>query len=455
MTPVKQKHLIVPGLLLMLSFSLAVYGQEIDYDSLLQRIDTIENPVYKPVVSLSLGALNFHGEIRNTILTPVTGNPAAKLNVATFLDHRHYFVLNFGFLMGQLNGNQRNTSDLSQNLNFQTNLYSIGTNVEYRFGHFVPDDKLIRPYVFVGVESLNFSSKGDLKDANGRLYHYWSDGRIMDLPEGSEGTAVPLYRDYVYETDLRRWEDQEHGLGDYRQRAIGIPIGIGGHFRIGERAFFSLGLSYHLNFTDVLDNVAASGTSVQGRRGGDHYMFTHLTAHFDLFSDPATREVDLMFADAEFDPALFDDEDGDFVLDVSDRCPGTPYGVGVDSLGCPLDGDDDGVPDYIDQEPDTPQGSWVDDEGVTVTESDLQLALEPRANAMAREDLAAYMALLEEEYSRGRDLEIPEAYKALDTDGDGYFSFDELLQTIDRYFDYQIDLSLDQLREVNAFFFSQ
>ncbi len=68
---------------------------------------------------------------------------------------------------------------------------------------------------------------------------------------------------------------------------------------------------------------------------------------------------------------MFDDEDGDFVLDVSDRCPGTPFGVAVDTLGCPLDGDNDGVPDYLDQEPETAEGAWVDEQGVTVTEVNL------------------------------------------------------------------------------------
>ena len=32
-----------------------------DFDSLLQRVDTIENPVYKPVMSISYGMLNFRG----------------------------------------------------------------------------------------------------------------------------------------------------------------------------------------------------------------------------------------------------------------------------------------------------------------------------------------------------------------------------------------------------------
>lgn len=43
------------------------------------------------------------------------------------------------------------------------------------------------------------------------------------------------------------------------------------------------------------------------------------------------------------------DKDKDGVWDKIDRCPNTPRGVAVDSVGCPLDEDHDGVPDYLDQ----------------------------------------------------------------------------------------------------------
>ena len=57
------------------------------------------------------------------------------------------------------------------------------------------------------------------------------------------------------------------------------------------------------------------------------------------------------------------DSDGDGVPDAMDKCPGTPRGVKVDRQGCPLDSDGDGVPDYLDKCPGTPRGVPVDDNG--------------------------------------------------------------------------------------------
>jgi Ca2+-binding EF-hand superfamily protein len=74
---------------------------------------------------------------------------------------------------------------------------------------------------------------------------------------------------------------------------------------------------------------------------------------------------------------------------------------------------------------------------------------------MPRDEVDAYMTLIVNNYRLASSSEIPERYKPLDSNGDGYISFEELLKTIDQYFDFQLDLNLDELREVNEFFFSQ
>ncbi len=431
-----------------------VFGQEAQKDSLPQLFDTIEHAVYKPVISLSYGVLNFLGDVQNSQKTASIGDQAVMVGVSTFLDQKHNFVANFNYFQGQISGNSYSYSDLSRNLNFKTNLSSFGFNVEYRFGHLFSNQALVRPYLSLGLETVIFSPKGDLTDADGNTYYYWSDGTIRDAEE-TAGTANLLYRDFEYETDLRLREREEFGLGNYSQWTLSVPVSAGFHFRIDDRAFFSLGVSYHHAFTDFMDNVAYEGTSIQGDKSYDSYLYTHLSVHFDLFSKPAVRMVDLLYADVDFDPLFFDDEDGDLVLDVFDRCPGTPSGVEVDSAGCALDSDLDGVADYLDQEANTAPGSWVDDEGVTVTEEEFDSTIQHRNNAMPRSEVDAYMTLIVNNYRLASSSEIPERYKPLDANEDGYISFEELLKTIDQYFDFQLDLSLDELREVNEFFFSQ
>jgi len=442
-------------IIILLYLSLTLNGQDINYDSLLQRVDTVENPVYKPVLSVGYGTLNFMGDVRNSYRWPVIGNPAARVNISTFIDNSNYFTAYFSFLTGNLNGDQQLKSESEHTLlNFSTNIYSIGVAVSYGFGHFIPEDIPVRPYVMLGAEQLSFSAKGDLKDAEGRFYHMWPDGSLRSIPPDGVGPAIPLSRDYRYETDLRNYERTQYSLGSYSNRTIGFPAELGIRMDISDRVFLSLGTSWHYILSDYIDNVAAEGTHIQGNKGNDSYMYTHATLHFDLFSDPETRTEDLLFADIEFDTLFYADEDGDFILDNVDECPGTPYGVVTDTLGCPLDTDADGVPDYLDKEIDTPVGTWVDDEGVTITEEQFLERLD-RDEALNRTDLNAYMAMYEQTYQSKRVIDIPEKFEPLDTDTDGYISFDELLKVIDDYFDFKVDLSIEELRQLNEFFFEQ
>jgi OOP family OmpA-OmpF porin len=60
------------------------------------------------------------------------------------------------------------------------------------------------------------------------------------------------------------------------------------------------------------------------------------------------------------------DSDGDGVYDDVDKCPNTPKGTPVDSVGCSLDSDGDGVSDNLDKCPNTPKGARVDSRGCWV-----------------------------------------------------------------------------------------
>jgi Ca2+-binding EF-hand superfamily protein len=160
-----------------------------------------------------------------------------------------------------------------------------------------------------------------------------------------------------------------------------------------------------------------------------------------------------LFAELDdFDYLMFEDDDGDGVLNGSDDCLDTPPGVEVDSMGCPLDEDRDGVPDYYDLEDSRP-GAIVDSVGVEYEEDEL-IRLMATPEAIPRRDLPLYV-------SPGREIarmtlkDLPEKFHVLDTDGDQYISFDELLLAIDDFFDYRSFMNTDEVYSVINFFFAQ
>ncbi|MEM7163379.1 MAG: hypothetical protein AAF487_13165 [Bacteroidota bacterium] len=269
----------------------------------------------------------------------------------------------FQFTLGRLTGNERS---IGRNLNFQSEVRGGGLNLMYNFDHFLPQKRTLSPYVSVGIQSFEFLSKTDLYDANGFMYHYWSDGTIRNMAEGSPGSAssILLNRDYIYETDLR--ELNLDGFGNYNERSFSIPIGVGANVPIGQKAHFTIGTELHFTGTDLIDNLSKNGEGERkGNNGNDKFLFTwfSLNYNFDLKKKEITPEEEFEDLLASGDRI---DSDDDGIIDLIDQCPNTEAGIEVDEKGCPKDGDKDGVPDHIDEQLDTPKGSVVDEYGVAV-----------------------------------------------------------------------------------------
>ncbi len=428
---------------LLLLMAVPLTAQRDLYDSLLVRQIRVENPVYKPVVGIGGGAFSFLGDVRPGRWQPFTNDPGLRLTVSTFLDKKHFYVMDFHFMMGGLDGRL----DLpGQHLNFRTDLSVLGVSVKYAFAHLYRHPTAVSPYLSVGVETFHFNSKGDLLDAAGRPYQYADDGTIRDA------SGRITNRDYVYETDLRSLD--LYGRGDYPEYGFGIPLEFGFEAFLARRVSVRVGTALHLTTTDMIDNVDEHSTGVPVDRHTDFFTYSFFSLHLDLFSDPEYRtERSLMAEIVPPDEILSADEDQDWVLDMWDECPGTPAGVQVDSLGCPLDSDGDGVPDYLDLEPGTPPGTMVDDSGRTWSDTALVVLLHEQA-APANE-MGYYLGGKGERPPLRRSTTIPLRFRQADTNHDGEISFDELLKMIEDYFDYKTLLSMQDIYDLINFYFSQ
>lgn len=275
-------------------------------------------------------------------------------------------------LHGRLGVNERG---IDRNLNFESRITVGGFQFRYNFLQLINRDRVVEPYINFGFESVEFLTKTDLYDAQGRAYNYWSDGSIRDLPESSPNAteAVVIQRDYTYESDVR--ELNTDGFGKYLERTWAVPIGVGARMDIGHGFDLRVGATMHFTLTDYIDGVTENSLgSRKGLAGNDRFLYSSFSVGYTLpmqrkkkdrtpKSPLGSEELDLI--------VLRDDEDGDGVPDFSDLCPGTPAGVKVDQNGCALDGDGDGVPDDRDDELNSAPGALVDGRGVTVTDDDL------------------------------------------------------------------------------------
>ncbi len=440
-----------------------LHAQELDWEKML--IEDVENinPVYMPVVGVGVGYLNFFGDLRNNTITPLGGNLAFRANMHAFIDQHKHFKFNL-YTLFTIPGNnasamtiiQRDYQNPDRNLRIQTDILSFGVNAHYDFDHFIPKKRLFRPFFSIGLEFTTFNTKANLTNENSPFY-FWTDGTIRNLPEAYERGGTLIKPDDIYETDLR--SSSLNRLGSYNKYTIAIPFDFGIEYSISNRTSVRLGYSYHLNFTDNIDNITPDNPifGITNRNKFDNIGFSYLSLHFDLFSDPKTIRLNRLLLELEnFDYDLIGDEDGDGIFDINDRCFHTPRGVEVDSVGCPLDSDGDGVPDYLDKESNTREGAVVDKDGVEISD-DLALNVLSQ-EALPRNQVEAFLLMMNNlsgSGRRGEFTEIPDKYKKLDIDGDGYLSFDEVLKAIDDFFDFESDLTTDDIYELNDFFFSQ
>jgi hypothetical protein len=322
----------------------------------------------KPTFSLGAGMFGFYGDIGSDHAgySPLVTRFAYEFRAATPVTK--WLEVSLFALHGQLGVNERS---FTRNLNFNSRITTGGLQFVYNFNQFLRKDHVVEPFVGVGFESVEFLSKTDLYDAQGRQYNYWSDGTIRDIAEtaANAADAVLLQRDYSYESDVR--ELDLDGFGKYTERNWAVPVSIGAKMKLGGGFDLRVGATMHFAFTDLIDGV--TDESVNERAGdsrNDRFLYSGVSIGYALDLDRRKKKT----LEPELTPeqmdilVLKDDADSDGVTDFNDDCPNTPPGAKVDARGCPIDTDGDGVPDGVDEEPATAKGAPVDARGVTITD---------------------------------------------------------------------------------------
>ena len=324
---------------------------------------------YGPTVGLGIGMFKFYGDILNANYgNPLISNIGYDLHVHQQLNS--FLTAKFYVLFGTLSANERSAD---RNLNFKSKITVGGFALMYNFDQLLPKDRIVSPYISLGIESLEFLSKTDLYDEFGNEYNYWADGSIRNMPENdpNAANAIIIQRDYFYETDLR--ELNYDGYGKYSERTFAIPLGVGAKMHMTKNIDFTVGTSFHFTFSDVIDNIDSKSTGErignQTQNGGnDNFLMTSFSVSYNFLKHKKQEEIEEFEEDIDYLAYDTDDEDGDGVIDFIDECPWTPEGVEVDEKGCPLDKDGDFVPNYKDDELETRDGAPVTRTGVEMTD---------------------------------------------------------------------------------------
>ena len=198
-----------------------------------------------------------------------------------------------GLFLGNLVGDEISSH---RNLNFKTSITSpyLGISVNLLSPFHGVTSKGFALWLSGGVEYFLFTPQGDVKDASGKPYYFWSDGSIRTQTEipGHVNSATVIQRDYKYETDYRNLNIDN--VSSYPKVAVGFPVGLSVEKKFSGRTSFRIGTIYHFTSTDYLDNITANSIgSRQGDSGNDRYLFVYAGLFYRI-PFPFTRRCPAM-----------------------------------------------------------------------------------------------------------------------------------------------------------------
>tara|TARA_Y100000589_G_scaffold246893_1_gene234694 strand:- start:4554 stop:5837 length:1284 start_codon:yes stop_codon:yes gene_type:complete len=384
------------------------------------------------------------------------GNVGKEIKTSIFTNTRTGYGLRIekkigNFIGLELNGSMGSISkwqlDTAVYKSFKTDFMHGSFSVVFDFDNdkIIKKSSLFTPFLSVGIGYLSYNVYEDLKKDTLNYYH-WTDGTLRDMPQADslQDIASIVVRDYNYETNT------------LTSTALTVPLKFGLKFKLSKKVHARIAATYILTMTEELDNFKGNGN--------DKMLYTSVGLQY-VFGSGASNVDDDKYKNVDFSQIDKLDSDADGVIDDKDLCPGTPEGVEVDAKGCPKDDDNDGVPNYKDKEPNTATGAIVDENGVTLTDEQIALreamkdSIEVERRVFKTEDLSEEETEELKEYYEQQNIQvtsnIPDKFKPVDTDNDGYISAKEVTNAIDAFFEGTLDLTVTELHELVDFYFEQ
>jgi hypothetical protein len=401
-------------------------------------------------IGLGTGAFNFDGDVG--VFSKIGTVDDLRLGYNFSLSQRFLtmFSANLSGFYGQVSKSERSGT---RNLNFESTVMGGDFTLGFHFDnkYMFQTDK-VGLNIFGGVGYFLFDTKGDIKDANGKQYYYWSDGSTRDLPESAANIPLSkaLKRDFKYETSLSDPNIK------YPKSSLIFPIGVSAKFKLARNIDFYVSGTYYLTQTDFLDNFSAGSNS-------DAFWTATGGLQFNFQKKAQQEKEKQVYDDVDVKSiVLKSDRDADGVLDINDVCPATPAGTKVDEKGCPLDKDKDGVADYLDKELQSPRNSVVTDSGVAITDS-IFLAAYNDSIVMNHDIICAvYPSLCKEgnndkadqaNAGANKNSKLNAPYSHADINNDGIITSDEIYKVIDRVFDNSTVIKLNDVHKIIDYFF--
>lgn len=228
-----------------------------------------QQPYYEWRLGGGIGVMAYDGDVSYRLNTRPISFPA----YTAFLEKKlsPSFGLQLNGSIGKITDNDRsqnwkgnpvtNNPDFGRALNFKTDIRSASLILNYYFdnGKWLSQYSRFAPFLFAGVGVTDFTVYGDLFDAKGSRYYYWSDQTIRSQPEGTAGNVPEIGQDGVFETRLSGLMTEGK---NYPTTVLSIPAGIGLKIKLADQLSLSWQLGATYTFTDYLDDVSGSYPAV-------------------------------------------------------------------------------------------------------------------------------------------------------------------------------------------------